>query len=159
MCRITRELCLQTIHFYDRKILKADFTCLAQLIRIMGDLLSTLEEHSLNSTLERVARNGKLNPHAEITLKNNAENSYCRSYIYELYREIYEPEAEFAVEYFRNLPPGAMPEKEVLTAQQEKIRCAFYEKPLAECRPDPVCSFPEFVQTLKEKLFPETGEM
>lgn len=159
MCRITRELCLQTIHFYDRKILKADFTRLAQLIRIMGDLLSTLEEYSLNHTLERVARNGKLNPHAETTLKNNAENSYCRSYIYELYREIYEPEAEFAAEYFRSLPPGAMPEKEVLTAQQEKIRSAFYEKPLAECRPDPDFTFAEEVQTLKGKLFPETEEV
>ena len=52
-----------------------------------------------------------------------------------------------------------MPEKEVLTAQQEKIRSAFYEKPLAECRPDPDFTFAEEVQTLKGKLFPETEEV
>ena len=152
MCMITRELCGQIMKFSASKPEKADFSELSRLIRIMGDLLETLPEHSMNHTLEQMSRSGKLNSHAEMTLKGNAENSYCRSYIYELYRAVYEPEANFAAEYFKTLAPGVVPDKDLITEELLKIRERFYEVPLAEYTPEPEYSFNGFLQLLPERL-------
>ena len=135
MCRITREICLQTMKILGRTPEQASGEELCRLITAMGDLLEGLPEFSLNDTLDRMKRTAKLNSHAEQTLKSNAENSYCRSYIYELYRAVYEPEARCLKDYLPTLKPGDLPDREFLLGQSEKIRNRFYVEPLAKFRP------------------------
>ncbi|MBR4663353.1 MAG: hypothetical protein IKO93_05720, partial [Lentisphaeria bacterium] len=135
MCRITRELCLQTMKIVSRTPEQASGEELYRLITAMGDLLEKLPEFSLNDTLDRMKRAAKLNSHAEQTLKSNAENGYCRSYIYELYRAVYEPEARCLKDYLTTLKPGDLPDREFLLGQYEKIRDRFYAEPLARFRP------------------------
>ena len=135
MCRITREICLQTMKILGRTPEQASGEEICRLITAMGDLLEGLPEFSLNDTLDRMKRTAKLNSHAEQTLKSNAENSYCRSYIYELYRAVYEPEARCLKDYLPTLKPGDLPDREFLLEQCEKIRDRFYAEPLARFRP------------------------
>ena len=116
---------------------KTDFSKLATLITLMGDLLETLPEFSMNHTLTKTAQSGKLNSHAEMTLKGNAENNYCRSYIYELYRAIYIPEAECAMAHVAALDAGVYPDKDFLKAEENRIRDRFYTLPLSEFAPAP----------------------
>lgn len=143
MCLITRELCSIVMKLLGRVPEKADGSRLVSLIRIMGDLLETLPEFSLNCTLARARQGHTLNPHAEMTLKGNAENSYCRSYIYELYRAIYEPEASFLSDILAKLPAGELPPKEPMLAEANRLKESFYEEALARYQPRAGLSFPE----------------
>ena len=152
MCLITRELCGEVMKLCQRIPQKADFTVLCGLIKIMAELLATLPEFSMNETLKKLSTAGKLNSHAEMTLKGNAENSYCRSYIAELYQAVYVPEAEFAAEYFANLPAGELPDAELLKAQAQKIRDRFYAVPLTERQNTPKLSFSNAVKAIPERL-------
>ena len=135
MCRITREICLQTMKIVGRTPEQASGEEICRLITAMGDLLEGLPEFSLNDTLDRMRHTSKLYSHAEQTLKSNAENSYCRSYIYELYRAVYEPEARCLKDYLTTLTPGDLPDREFLQGEYEKIRDRFYAEPLAQFRP------------------------
>ncbi len=135
MCRITREICLQTMKIVGRTPEKASGEELYRLITAMGDLLEGLLEFSLNDTLDRMKRTAKLNSHAEQTLKNNAENGYCRSYVYELYRAVYEPEAHCLKEYLASLKPGDLPDRDYLRGQAELIRDNFYAEKLSRWQP------------------------
>ena len=135
MCRITREICLQTMKMVGRTPGQASGEELYRLIKAMGDLLENLPEFSLNNTRDRMRRTAKLNSHAEQTLKSNAENSYCRSYIYELYRMIYEPEAQCLKEYLAKLKPGDLPDRDYLREQAELIRDNFYAEKLSRWQP------------------------
>lgn len=152
MCLISREMCGNVKKLCTRNPEKADFTLLLELVKLMGGLLETLPEHSLSATLEKTAQSGKLNSHGEMTLKGNAENNYCRSYIYELYSAIYIPEAECAAAHLAELPPGVYPDKEYLKAQEEKIREEFYRLPLCAFAPRPALSFARFAAAISEKL-------
>lgn len=135
MCLITRELCLLTMKITSRTPEKPDGTLLSRLITAMGDLLAVSPEFSLNATLERAGQTGRLNSHAELTLKGNAENDYCRSYIYELYRAVYEPEAACLRDHLAGLDSGVFPDAAFLSEQSERIRDRFYETPLSHWRP------------------------
>ena len=100
-----------------------------------------------------------MNSHAEMTLKGNAENSYCRSYIAELYQAIYLPEVEFAARYIANLPAGEYPDAELLKAEAQKIRDHFYAVPLTAWQNTSADSFADIVKSLPErlkKLYPES---
>lgn len=54
-----------------------------ELLESLTSLLATHEDYSLLNTLELMKKTTAVNPNFERTLKNNAENFYCRSYIYE----------------------------------------------------------------------------
>ena len=131
MCRIIREICLQTMKITGRIPEKPDGSMLCHLIALTGKLLAGAPEFSLGKTLERMRRTAKLNSHAEATLKSNAENSYCRSYIQELYAGIYEPEALCLREHLASLKAGEYPDKNYLLNQAKRIRDRFYEVPLS----------------------------
>ena len=94
---------------------------------------------------------GKLNSHAETTLKGNAENSYCRSYIFELYRGIYEPETACIREHLVHLAAGEYPDKEYLLEQFKKIQDEFYLKPLSSYRRRNISPV-EVIKNLPERL-------
>ena len=89
----------------------------------------------MNSTLDTLRKEGPLNPHAEMTLKGNAENSYCRSYIHELYRAVYIPEAEALREHLDALPAGSYPDAAALEEKEKSIRDRFYSTSLEEWCP------------------------
>ncbi len=151
MCSITREMCRISMQITGRHPEKADALRLEKLIRIMGDLLETLPEFSMQVTLEKMSALGKLNSHAETTLKGNAENSYCRSYIFELYRGIYEPETACIREHLVHLAAGEYPDKEYLLEQFKKIQDEFYLKPLSSYRRRNISPV-EFIKNLPERL-------
>jgi len=135
MCRITREICLQTMKILSRTPEQSSGDLLYRLIAAMGDLLADQPEFSLLATLERMRRTAKLNSHAEQTLKSNAENGYCRSYIGELYAVIYEPEARCLKEYLGSLKPGELPDGKFLSDEAGRIRDRFYAEKLVAPRP------------------------
>ena len=149
MCRIIKEMLGMIVCLTDPVPRKTDGRELVRLIHLMGDLLETMPDFSLNETLLRMAGTAPLNPYAPETLRNNAENSYCRSYIYELYRGIYQPEAEFLAEYIKNLPAGSLPEKEILADRIREIRDEFYATPLSAYAPERSVSFVEILKKLK----------
>ena len=135
MCRITREICLQTMKILSRTPEQSSGELLYRLIAAMGELLADQPDFSLLATLKRMRRTAKLNSHAEQTLKSNAENSYCRSYIAELYAMIYEPEARYLKEYLASLEPGELPNGKFLSDEAARIRDRFYAEKLVSLRP------------------------
>lgn len=155
MCRITREICLQTMKITGRYPEKPDGTRLYDLIATTGKLLAAVPEFSLLDTLDRMRRTAKLNTHAEQTLKSNSENSYCRSYIHELYAGIYEPEAFCLREHLAGLKAGEYPGAEYLRNQAEKIREHFYKVPLSgwkhseESPAEIICRLPEMLNSFR----------
>ena len=152
MCLITREMCGEVMKLCKRIPQKADFTVLKNLIEIMADLLAVLPEFSMNETLKKLSGEGKLNSHAEMTLKGNAENSYCRSYIAELYQAIYLPEAKFAAQYVATLPAGEYPDAELLKAEAQKIRDNFYATPLSAWQEHRDFSFSDVIKNIPDRL-------
>jgi hypothetical protein len=62
------------------------------LMENMADLLSLHNDFSMYDTLLKVQSVTETNPNFEKTLKNNAECTYCRSFIYENARYLYLPE-------------------------------------------------------------------
>ncbi len=57
---------------------------------LLADILEASEEFSLNASLCDLAKHGS-NPDFAKTLKANADNDYCRSYVYEMARYLYLP--------------------------------------------------------------------
>ena len=104
-------------------------------------VLGSSDEFSLNASLAGMRRH-PTNPDFEKTLKGNAENIYCRSFIYELAKEIYEPAfAAFSRWAEGRLARGDRSRLNGTAAEQDKlfdaVREAFYAKPLAEMAPCP----------------------
>ena len=69
----------------------------------------------------------------ERTLKENADNPYCRSYIYELVREVYLPEMRLL---FSNIAEkgGRRDHRADCRERAQEINRAFLDKPLSEMR-------------------------
>jgi hypothetical protein len=95
---------------------------------------------------------GKLNSHAELTLKGNGENSYCRSYIFEFYRGLYEAEALCVKNELNKLAAGEYPDKEALLKEFDKIQDAFYLTPLSSFQRTDKKTPVEFIRTLPQML-------
>ena len=66
-------------------------------------------------------------------LKRNAENDYCRAYIYENAQYLYVPEMELLFDYVRKaVTENQTIDRPSLDADAEKIAEEFYRIPLAE---------------------------
>lgn len=61
-------------------------------LELLGQILYQHEDFSLCDTLSRMENVAPINPYSEITLKNNTENGYCRSFYAEFFPLIYIPE-------------------------------------------------------------------
>lgn len=94
-------------------------------------LLATDSDYSLADSLRRLAEVHPLNPASEETLKSNAENSYCRTYITELCLAVYIPEAKFLRDWLKRAKKETREEKKEFLAAAERIRDAFYRHPLS----------------------------
>ncbi len=116
------------------------------LMRQLADLLELSDDYSLHAAMGRLSRAQELggvaprmNPHSELTLKGNSENSYCRAHQYELVRHVYRAELE---EYWKWVDgrlragekgPWARPA--AFGEKRKAIQDRFYETPLAEMAP------------------------
>ena len=72
-----------------------------RLMDALADVLALSDDFSMHASLKHLEKAQPLNkvaptinPHSELTLKSNAENSYCRSHHYELVRHVYRPELD-----------------------------------------------------------------
>lgn len=75
-------------------------SCLEQT-EALAALLAEHEDYSLRASLEKLKAVSPVNPQFERTLKENANNMYCRSYIAELVRDVYLPEQKLLFEALR----------------------------------------------------------
>ncbi len=123
---------------------------LAQLSKAIldaqADVLAQSGEFSMHASLERMSRAKQLgpvepavNPHAEQTLKSNAENDYCRSHHYELVRQVYRPELEtYWAWVLGRVATGdktSWRRPAEFTAKSKAIEDRFYATPLAAMAP------------------------
>lgn len=116
------------------------------LMRQLADLLELSDDFSLDATLRRMANAPELggvapriNPHAELTLKGNSENNYCRAHQYEIVRHVYLAELD---EYWKSVggrlqsgakKPWVRPAS--FGTAKKAIQDRFYERPLDEMAP------------------------
>jgi len=116
------------------------------LLAAMGDLLALSDDFSMDASLRRFADAKELgrvqptvNPHAEQTLKANAENGYCRSHHYELVQHVYRPESAaywaWVLKRIEAGDRGPWRQPAELTQQAKAIQDRFYETPLAQMAP------------------------
>lgn len=129
------------------------------LMQQLGDLLALSDDYSLASAIKRlekaVALNGVqpvLNPHTELTLKGNSENSYCRANQYELVRYVFQPEMD---EYWKWVnsrldSPDKKPWTRPATFDEPRraIQDRFYSTPLSEQAPN----IPRTAENLRQPL-------
>ncbi len=113
------------------------------LIAALADLLGTHEDYSLYETLLGLRRVTETNPNFEATLKQNAENGYCRAYIYENAAYLYTPEirilldaAQDALSVLSDKPfDRSRIDMDAVTRAVNENRERFYMLPLAEMAP------------------------
>lgn len=119
-----------------------------RLMDALADVLALSEDFSMQASLKHLEKAQPLNkvaptinPHSELTLKSNAENSYCRSHHYELVRHVYRPELDAFWEWVLgrieagDKTPWKRPAEFATRAKQ--IADEFYETPLTEMAPAP----------------------
>ena len=114
---------------------KLDRTLL--LNRALAEVLSGHEDYSLYESLLRLDGVHKLPRRFESTLKNNAENGYCRSFIYENAKYLYVPEMELLFGEVKNAAAQSRPvDKSLISGTAAENRKRYFELPLADMRPD-----------------------
>ena len=104
----------------------------------LRDILSLHDDYSLNATWKQTESvYSPLNPAFEQALKGNAENTYCRTYISELFDYYFLPEYRRYMENVNRKMAG----KEMIgdSAMQDLVD-AFYDKPLREMRSLSTCA-------------------
>ncbi|MDD2709292.1 MAG: alpha-N-acetylglucosaminidase TIM-barrel domain-containing protein [Verrucomicrobiae bacterium] len=108
-------------------------------LRLLGEVLSQHEDYSLHASLERLSQTTSINPHSEQTLKGNAENPYCRTYVYELLQHAYLPEFDVYFSWIdERLKSGGAREwrrPKLFAEKQREIQDHFYATPLHEMAP------------------------
>ncbi|MBQ9337198.1 MAG: hypothetical protein IJS14_07885 [Lentisphaeria bacterium] len=113
------------------------FVRIAELERIVADILASSSEYSLYASLQELKAKQKTNPDFEFTLKGNAENNYCRSYITELFEGVYLPELEVCRKCFADVAKAGKREwKFADDPRLAKVRDKFYATPLRKLAPD-----------------------
>jgi hypothetical protein len=112
---------------------------LLELLDLLADLLGTTEEYSLYYSLEKMRSTAPVNKEFEQTLKTNANNNYCRSYIYELVKYLYVPEMEKSLESFDSQLNNPEHDSELTCKKfeeaKEKINEKFKQTPLKKMAP------------------------
>ncbi|MCP4645466.1 MAG: hypothetical protein GY851_33795 [bacterium] len=125
------------------------------VLTALRDVLALHEDYSLNASMAKLAATHPVNPCFEQTLKGNAENSYCRSYIYELFDHYYLPQLALYTQWIDERVAGGDTKSPVKPAQplaMQKITDRFYAKPLAEMAPPGVKDHGAAYRAALEKL-------
>jgi hypothetical protein len=105
------------------------------VLTALRDILALHEDYSMNASMAKLAAIHPVNPAFEQTLKGNAENGYCRTYIYELFDSYYLPQLALYTGWVGERVAGGdtkSPMKPVKPLPMQAVVEAFYAKPLAE---------------------------
>ncbi len=117
----------------------------------VAGILAADREYSLYASLLDLQKKRKTNPRFENTLKGNAENSYCRSFIAELFTEIYIPELELGRTLFREAVKAG---KRTMDGRADPrlaaIKDRFYGTPLKKMAPDSAAAMKKLPANLKK---------
>jgi len=108
------------------------------MLKSIRDFLTLHDDYSMNASMKQMeAVYSPLNPTFGQTLKGNAENSYCRTYILELFDYYFIPEMERYVDYVngRLRTKALTDDNRTEKTNLQDIVEAYYEKPLAEMTP------------------------
>ena len=111
------------------------------ILTALRDLLALHKDYSMNVSLARLAATHPVNPCFEQTLKGNAENGYCRTYVYELFGHYYLPQLALYTQWVDDRVASGdtqSPLKPAPALPMQRITDAFYTKPLAEMAPPEV---------------------
>jgi hypothetical protein len=115
------------------------------LMENMADLLSLHNDFSMYDTLLKVQSVTETNPNFEKTLKNNAECTYCRSFIYENARYLYLPEMNALFdEVKKSFKDGTEIDREAIKEKFAAVKESYFNIPLADMNANkPSVSFRE----------------
>ncbi|MFA6717378.1 MAG: alpha-N-acetylglucosaminidase TIM-barrel domain-containing protein, partial [Victivallaceae bacterium] len=123
------------------KVKKIGENCF-ELMTQLGEFLGLHHDYSLYYSFLKLGNNRPVNPVFENTLKGNAENDYCRSFIYELFQKIYIEEIKVYLKWITDkIERGDKSEwkrPEYFRTEKEKIQQKFYDTPLQSMAPLPV---------------------
>ena len=118
---------------------------------LFAEILAANREYSLYASLLDLQKKQKTNPTFENTLKGNAENGYCRSFITELFTEIYIPELEFCRKLFQETVKAG---KRTMDGKADPrfaaVKDRFYKTPLKKIAPDCATAMKKLPADLKK---------
>jgi hypothetical protein len=155
------------------RLKQADASDIREIAELSQDLLATLsdilamsDDFSMYSSLQRLydakhieGMPPMVNPHAEQTLKANAENNYCRSHHYELVEHVYRPELEVYWDWvLKRIKSGDRTEwrrPQEFSEQEKIIEDRFYEtslKTMAPSKTRDAKSFSEVLSRLNSQV-------
>jgi hypothetical protein len=127
------------------------FALLLKQERLFADILGTDREYSLYESLLELEAKHRTNPDFEYTLKGNAEDHYCRSFITELFVGLYIPELEVCRKVFcEAAASGVRTPDFVGDPRLAAVRDNFYAVPLQQLAPDGVAAEKRFAADLKK---------
>ncbi len=108
------------------------------ILTALRDILALHEDYSLNVSMARLQAVHPVNPVFEQTLKGNAENGYCRTYIYELFDDYYLPQLAIYTGWVNARLAGGdtkQPMKPSKPLPMQAVVDGFYAKPLDKMTP------------------------
>ena len=118
---------------------------------LFADILAANDEYSLYASLQALRAKHETNPDFEPTLKGNAENDYCRTFVTELFTGVYIPELDLCREIFREAVRGG--KRELVGLDDPRfaaIRDRFYAVPLKDLAPDEAEAGARFAAKLRQ---------
>jgi len=105
------------------------------ILTSLRDILALHDDYSMNASMAKLQAVHPVNPCFEQALKGNAENGYCRTYIYELFNDYYLPQLSLYTKWVdERIASGdtKSPMKPAKPLPMKEVVDAFYAKPLAE---------------------------
>ncbi len=121
--------------YNDKKIddMHVSMDAALKLMEALRDVLATHEDFSMLASLRRLHTVTKTNPNFEPTLKQNAENDYCRSYIYENAAYLYVPEMEIVFDEVKKAAvSGNELDRDSIMTRISQNRERYYATPLEQ---------------------------
>ena len=123
------------------------------ILTALRDILSLHDDYSMNVSMAKLQATHPVNPCFEQALKGNAENGYCRTYIYELFNDYYLPQLAFYTGWVdARLASGDTKTimKPAKALPMQAVVDGFYAKPLAEMAPSAAHTRQAFAAAIRE---------
>ena len=108
------------------------------ILTALRDILALHDDYSMSASLSKLQAVCPVHPCFEQALKGNAENGYCRSYIYELFNDYYLPQLALYTRWAAERVAGGdvkSPMKPAKPLPMQTVVDGFYAKPLVEMAP------------------------
>jgi len=138
------------LHDGDDAAAEERFAEVLEAERSFTRILAANPESSLFLSLRDLESKHRTNPKFEYTLKGNAENSYCRSFIPELFTGVYIPELEACRDIWRAARKSGGEAQFTGSPQVAAAVDNFYATPLEKFSPDCAKAFRRLSRSLLE---------